>query len=136
MIKFFQKDISLDNVFLKYSVSFLISIVILTINVALRLSLRRLTLEEKRTTYTFHEFHIVWKISTAYFANIGLIIWITSIIVYKGYERIIWRSSGITANLMVVMALTTVSDAIFQFLNPWYVLKIIKRKLNESKIGK
>ena len=132
LVKLYQESLSETlHPLVIFSVSIIISMVLTIINYFLRLTLRKLTAIERRTSYSSLESGIVFKISVAYFVNTAVVVLLTNLIV-QGRE--IWGAGGVIGNILTIQAISIISDSAFYLVNPFHFFKIFKRIYYISKI--
>lgn len=116
-----------------YSLSFVSTEIIILVNLIIRAVLRRLTFWESRTTTTAYNSILVFKIASAYFCNIALVLLIANLIVLEGN---LWGFGGVVGNIFIIQAISTVSNSLYEILNPIHLWKKGLRKYYLEKIRK
>ena len=152
-IKFFHKneleeilrENKLTGIYFSYAISVLISFVIICINFMLRKIMRILSDLERRTTFTTIEREIVFKISILYFINTAVVNLVASIVITNSSNdnetetnyinnKIFWGAGGVVATVMTISVISVFGQALYDYFNPWYALKVVKRAYYRYKI--
>ena len=121
-------------------IAFVITEIIILVNLILRTVLRRLTFWESMTTVTAYNSVLALKIAVVYFCNIALVLLVANVIVLRAD---LWGPQGVVGNIFIFQAIAVVSNSTYEALNPlylwkkalrWYYLRRITRANSDNKV--
>lgn len=119
-----------------YGTLLIIVLVIVVINFGLRKILILVSVKEERKFFSELESSKIFKVSMALFVNTGIIIFATSLIIIEtdDIKLQLFSSKGIIINVQMLMLISLSTPVIWSLLNPFHLLRWVKRRLMEKKL--
>lgn len=130
VMKNLQSRVDAENSTFGYlMVGFAIALMIAAFNIVLILTIKYMTVKERRTLYSSAALSAAFKIFVSLFVNTGLVVLIASYINLKGgWMDTIWATNGTVPNMTLVMLVNMIINPLLFVLDVPWIVKIVRRR--------